>query len=190
MATQGLQPMPLFEPKAGQQRIPVLERFGTFLVASNIKDPVAKELFCYTKLGLRFMKYSRHYQTQEMKKILIRLYKHLPNILNRSKIEFTKHTCSGKQLNKRTKSLTNIRCWIWSRLRKKALKESDYSLPKDILIDGWKSETNPQASDIEEKIKHAQLNKLEKTPTKSKFYNCGFAYPHLDRPCPAGNSTS
>ena len=76
-----------------------------------------------------------------------------------------------------------------SRLRKKALKERDYSL-KDMLIDSRKSETsNAQASGMEEKIKDAQLNKLEKTLTKSKCYNCGFAYPHLDRPCPAENST-
>ena len=63
---------------------------------------------------------------------------------------------------------------------------------KDMLIDGRrrKSETsNAQASGIEEKIKDALLNKLEKTLTKSKCYNCGFAYPHLDRPCPAENST-
>ena len=40
-----------------------------------------------------------------------------------------------------------------------------------------------------EKIKDAQLNKLEKTLTNSKYYNYGFGYPHLDRPCPAENST-
>ena len=58
-----------------------------------------------------------------------------------------------------------------------------------MLIDGRKSETsNAQASSMEEKIKDARLNKLEKIPTKSKCYNCGSAYPHLDRPCPAENS--
>ena len=58
-----------------------------------------------------------------------------------------------------------------------------------MLIDGRKSETsNAQASGMEEKIKDAQLNKLEHSATKSKCYNCGFAYPHLDRPCPAKNS--
>ena len=45
-----------------------------------------------------------------------------------------------------------------SRLRKKALKESDYSR-KDMLIDGSKSETsNAQASGMQAKIKHAQLS--------------------------------
>ena len=59
-----------------------------------------------------------------------------------------------------------------------------------MLNDGRKSETSDaQASGMEEKIKDAQLNQLEKTLTKSKCYNCGFAYTHLDRPCPAENST-
>jgi hypothetical protein len=76
-----------------------------------------------------------------------------------------------------------------SRLRKKALKESNYSL-KDMLIDGQKSETcSAQASGMEEKFKDVQLNQVERKPAQSKCYNCGFAYPHLDRPCPAANST-
>ena len=76
-----------------------------------------------------------------------------------------------------------------SRLRKKALKESNYSL-KDMLIDGRKSETcSAQASGMEEKFKDVQLNQVERKPAQSKCYNCGFAYPHLDRPCPAANST-
>ena len=69
-----------------------------------------------------------------------------------------------------------------SRLRKKALKESNYSLI-DMLIDGRKSETcSAQASGMEEKFKDVQLNQVERKPTESKCYNCGFAYPHLDRP--------
>jgi hypothetical protein len=79
-----------------------------------------------------------------------------------------------------------------SRLRKKVLKESNYSL-KDMLIDGRKSETcSAQASGMEEKFKESdvQLNQVERKPAQSKCYNCGyFAYPHLDRPCPAANST-
>jgi hypothetical protein len=76
-----------------------------------------------------------------------------------------------------------------SRLRKKALKESNYSL-KDMLIDGRKSETcSAQASGMEEKSKDVQLNQVERKPAESKCYNCGFVYPHLDRPCPAANST-
>ena len=74
-----------------------------------------------------------------------------------------------------------------SRLRKKALKECDYSL-KDILIDGRKSETsNAQASAMEAKIKDAELNQVGGKPTTSKCYNCGLAYLHLDSPCPAEN---
>ena len=39
-----------------------------------------------------------------------------------------------------------------------------------MLIDGRKSQTsNAQASGMEEKIKDAQLNKLEKTSTKCKM---------------------
>ncbi len=76
-----------------------------------------------------------------------------------------------------------------SRLRKKALKESDYSL-KDMLIDGRKCETsNAQANGMDEKIKDAQLNQLGEKLTTSKCCNCGFVYSHIDRPCPAKNST-
>ena len=42
---------------------------------------------------------------------------------------------------------------------------------------------------MEEKFKGVQLNQVERKPAQSKCYNCGFAYPHLDRPCPAANST-
>ena len=60
-------------------------------------------------------------------------------------------------------------------LRKKALKESNYSL-KDMLIDGRKSETcSAQASAMEEKFKDVQLNQVERKPAESKCYNCGFA---------------
>ena len=59
-----------------------------------------------------------------------------------------------------------------------------------MLIDGRKSETcSAQASGMEEKFKDVQLNQVERKPAQSKCYNCGFAYPHLDRPCPAANST-
>ena len=39
-----------------------------------------------------------------------------------------------------------------------------------------------QASGMEEKFKDVQLNQVERKPAQSKCYNCGFAYPHLDRP--------
>ena len=47
MAAHGLQPMPLFEPKADPTNTSArwtqwIERFNTFLVASNIKDPSRK----------------------------------------------------------------------------------------------------------------------------------------------------
>ena len=59
-----------------------------------------------------------------------------------------------------------------------------------MLIDGRKFETsNAQASGMEEKIKDVQLNQVEEKPTTPKCYNCGFAYPHPDHPCPAENST-
>ena len=115
MAAHGLQPMPLFEPKADPTNTSArwtqwIERFNTFLIASNIKDSSRKRALLLYQAGPEAMKYSRHYQTQVMKKILIRLYKHLPNILNRRKIEFIKHICSGKQLDKKTKPLMNIIC--------------------------------------------------------------------------------
>ena len=158
------------------------------------------------------MKYSRHYQTKELDKAVQALTKHFEPEKNRiyqtyrymfrqatqqEKETIDEYHTRLRQLSKHCEFADvefEIKMQIVcngtsSRLRKKALKESDYSL-KDMLNDGRKSETSDaQASGMEEKIKDAQLNQLEKTLTKSKCYNCGFAYPHLDRPCPPENSS-
>ena len=165
----GLLPMLLFEPKADPTNTSArwtqwIERFNTFLIAS------------------------RHYQTQVMKKILIKLYKALTKYFESEKNRiyqtymFRQATQQDdetideyhtrlRQLSKHCEFADvefEIKMQIVcngtsSRLGKKALKESDYSL-KDMLIDGRKFETSiAHASDMEEKIKDAQSNKLEKT---------------------------
>ena len=65
-----------------------------------------------------------------------------------------------------------------SRLRKRALRDADYSL-KDMLVDGRKAEINTaQASGIEEQFKELQVNEI-KTSSR-KCYYCGLGYPHND----------
>ena len=137
-----------------------------------------------------------------MRKIMIKLYRRLQNISDRRKIAFTNiYVQASNSTRERRHWQTHLRqlskhCEFTdeefeikmhivcngtsSRLRKKALKESDYSL-RDMLIDGRKFETsNAQASGMEEKIKDVQLNQVEEKPTTPKCYNCGFAYPHPD----------
>ena len=219
MAAHGLQPMPLFEPKVdptntSAQWTQWIERFNIFLIASNIKDPSCKrapllyqarpevhEIFkTLTDTGdekdfdKAVQALTKHFKPEKNRIYQTYMFRQATQQENKTINEY--HTCL-RQLSKHCEFADvefEIKMQIVcngtsSRLRKKALKESDYSL-KDMLIDGRKYETsNAQASGMEEKIKDAQLNKLEKTLTKSKCYNCGFAYPHLDRPCPAENST-
>ena len=56
MATNGLQPMPLFEPKADPTNTSArwtqwIERFDTYLVASNIKDTGRKRALLLYQAG-------------------------------------------------------------------------------------------------------------------------------------------
>ena len=219
MATNGLQPMPLFEPKADPTNTSArwtqwIERFDTYLVASNIKatgrkralllyqaGPEVHEIFktlpdtgdekdydaavkalttyfepdknkIYQTYTFRQAKQQDNETIDEFHTRLRRLAKHcnFPDVDFEIKMQIV---CNGTS----------------SRLRKKALKEPDYSL-KGMLIDGRKSETsNAQASGMEENFKELQVNQLEQKPaTSSTCYNCGFAYPH-SKPCPAANST-
>ena len=220
MAGHGLQPMPLFEPKADPTNTSPrwtqwIERFNTFLIASNIKDPSRKRALLLYQGRPEVHKIfktlpdtgdekdfdnkavqalTKHFEPEKNRIYQTYMFRQATQQENETIDEY--HT-RLRQLSKHCEFADvefEIKMQIVcngtsSRLRKKALKESDYSL-KDMLIDGRKSETsNAQANGMEEKIKDAQLNKLEKTLTKSKCYNCGFAYPHLDRPCPAENST-
>ena len=219
MAAHGLQPMPLFEPKADSTNTSArwtqwIERFNTFLIASNIKDPSRKRALLLYQAGPEIHEIFKTLpdtgDEKDFDKAVQALTKHIEPEKNRiyqtymfrqatqqENETIDEYHTRLRQLSKHCEFADvefEIKMQIVcngtsSRLRKKALKESDYSL-KDMLIDGRKSETsNAQASGMEEKIKDAQLNKHEKTLTKSKCYNCGFAYPHLDRPCPAENST-
>ena len=74
-----------------------------------------------------------------------------------------------------------------SRLRKRALRDADYSL-KDMLVDSRKAEiSTAQASGIEEQFKELQVN--ETKTSSRKCYYCGLGYPQNDRPCPTKSST-
>ena len=74
-----------------------------------------------------------------------------------------------------------------TRLRKRALRDAEYSL-KDMLVEGRKTEiSTAQASGIEEKFRELRVNAIRKPGKKCYYY--GFDYPHTDRPCPAQNTT-
>ena len=75
-----------------------------------------------------------------------------------------------------------------SRIRKRALRDPDYSL-KDMLIDGRRDETSDyQAKDIESKEGYTEnTNRLEMKPKKT-CNNCGGEWPHLAQ-CPAKGKT-
>ena len=66
-----------------------------------------------------------------------------------------------------------------SRLRKRALRDPDYTLD-DMLIDGRKTETiHAQCSGMESQFQAIQVNNITKK-SDSTCYNCGFSYPHKD----------
>ena len=69
-------------------------------------------------------------------------------------------------------------------LRKRALRDPNYTL-QDMIIDGRKAATNSvQASGIEERFtQEVHLNAVGRS--QRTCYNCGFAYPHQAKPCPA-----
>ena len=74
------------------------------------------------------------------------------------------------------------------RLRKRALRDPDYTLA-DMLIDGRKTETiHAQCSGMESQFQAIQVNNITKK-SDSTCYNCGFSYPHKDQLCPARNAT-
>ncbi|XP_028411669.1 uncharacterized protein K02A2.6-like [Dendronephthya gigantea] len=215
----GLQPMPLFEPKADPTNTSArwtqwIQRFKTYLVATNVKDtarqralllyqagPEVHEIFktlpdkgdekdyeaAVNALTAYFEpEKNRIYQTYMFRQAAQQDNETIDEFHTRLR-RLAKH-CEFTDVEFEIKM--QIVCnGTSSRLRKKALKESNYSL-KDMLIDGRKSETSiAQASGMEEKFKDVQLNQVEKRPAEAMCYNCGFAYPHGDRPCPAANST-
>ena len=74
-----------------------------------------------------------------------------------------------------------------SRLRKRALRDPDYT-SADMLIDGRKTETiHVQCSGMESQFQAVQVNNITKK-SDSTCYNCGFSYPHKDQLCPACNA--
>ena len=215
----GLQPMPLFEPKADPTNTSArwtqwIQRFNKYLVASNVKDTARKRALLLYQAGpevhgifktlpdtgdekndeAAVNALTAYFETEKNRIYQTYMFRQASQQDNETIDEF--HT-RLRRLAKHCKFVDvefEIKMQIVcnstsSRLRKKALKESNYSL-KDMLIDGRKSETcSAQASGMEEKFKDGQLNQVERKPAQSKCYNCGFAYPHLDRPCPAANST-
>ena len=114
MAALGLQPMPLFEPKADPTNNSArwtqwIERFNTFLLASNIKDPSRKRALLLYQAGPEvheiFKTLPDTGDEKDFAKAVQELTKHFEPEKNRYMF---RHICSGKQLNKKTKPLMNI----------------------------------------------------------------------------------
>ena len=217
MATNGLQPIPLFQPKADptNQWTQWIERFNTYLVASNIKDTGCKRALLLYQAGPEVHEIFKTLLETGDEKDYDSAVKALTTYFepDKNKIHQTYMFHQAKQQDKETINEFHTRLrhipklcnfpdvdfeikmqivcnGTSSRLRKKAPKEPDYSL-KDMLIDGRKSETsNAQASGLEENFKKLQVNQLEQKPATSSmcYSNCGFAYPH-SKPCPSANST-
>ena len=70
-----------------------------------------------------------------------------------------------------------------ARLRRKALREPDYKLA-EMLIDGRKAEmSSAQASGMEESFQELHVKEIRTENICED--NCGFSYPHKNKPCPA-----
>ena len=216
MATQNIQPMPAFEPRSDPTSTSArwtrwLERFNTYLLAADIKDDARKRALLLYQAGPEVYEIFKTLQEDEDKdyksavKALTEYFEPEKNVIYQTYV--FRQATQGKdetidEFHTRLRGLAKhcdfanpdfeIKMQIVtngtsSRLRKKALQDSKYSLA-DMLIVGRKYETSAaQAGGIEGKFKtNENINATAITkPTKKKCYFCGFKYPHDNRPCPA-----
>ena len=212
-----LQPMPIFEPKSDPTNTNArwtqwLERFNTYLVAADIKDETQKRAILLYQAGPEvyeiFKTLPNTGEAKDFKKAMDALTAYFEP--DKNKIYQTYMFRQAKQMPSETVDQYHTRLrglakycdfhdtdfeikmqivcnGTSSRLRKRALRDADYSL-RDMLVDGRKVEiSTAQASGIDEQLKELQVNEI-KTSSR-KCYCCGLGYPHNDRPCPAKCST-
>ena len=110
----GLQPMPLFEPKADPTNTSArwtqwIQRFNTYLVASNVKDTARKRALLLYQAGPEVHEIFKTLPDTGDEKNYTKLLS-MPSlhILNERKIESIKHICLDKHLNKIMKPSTNF----------------------------------------------------------------------------------
>ena len=78
-----------------------------------------------------------------------------------------------------------------SRVFNQALRDPKYSL-KDLLLDVRRKETSKlQVAEVEENLDSQGFNafKAKTSAEKKTCFNCGYEFPHKERPCPAKNKT-
>ena len=69
-----------------------------------------------------------------------------------------------------------------ARLRRKALREPDYKLAEMLINDRKVQMSSAQASGMEENFQELRVKEIR---TENARYNCGFTYPHKNKPRPA-----
>ena len=215
MAANNLQPMPFFQPKSdltntGARWTQWIERFNTYLVALNIKDDAQQLALLLYQAGTDVHEIFKTLPTGEkdgFKEAVVALSNYFEPEKNKIFQTYTFRKATQQptetidEFHTRLRGLAKfcefhnvdfeIKMQIVchgtsSRLRKRALKDQKYTLT-DMLIDGRKAETSTaQASSMDEQLKECQINEVT---SKRKCYFCGFDYPHVDRQCPAKNST-
>ena len=204
--------MPVFEPKTditntGARWTNWLERFHTYLLAANVKEPQRQRALLLYQAGPEvyniFKTLPDTGDEKDYKKAVDALTKHFEPDKNqifeiynfRQATQRTEETID--EFHTRLRTLAKhckfhdedfeIKMQIVcngksARLRRKALREPDYKLA-EMLIDGRKAEmSSAQASGMEETFQELHIKEIR---TENTCYKCGFSYPHKNKPCPA-----
>ena len=109
----GLQPMPLFEPKADPTNTSArwtqwIQRFNTYLVTSNLKDTARKRALLLYQGGPEVHEIFKTFPDTGDEKNYEAAVNALTAYFEPEKIESIKHICLDKHLNKIMKPSTNF----------------------------------------------------------------------------------
>ena len=211
-SANNINPMPVFEPKTditntGARWTNWLERFQTYLLAADVKEPQRQRALLLYQAGPEvyniFKTLPETGDEKDYKKAVDALTKHFEPDKNqifeiynfRQATQMTEETID--EFHTRLRTLAKhckfhdedfeIKMQIVcngksARLRRKALREPDYKLA-EMLIDGRKAEmSSAQASGMEESFQELHVKEIR---TENTCYKCGFSYPHRNKPCPA-----
>ena len=207
-----ISPMPQFQPKSdptntGARWTGWLERFETYLIAADVTDDARKRALLLYQAGSEVYEIfktlpdtgesnnytkakdalTKHFEPAKNPIFEIYNFREAKQRADETLDEF--HTrlrtlakyCQFHETDFEIKM--QIVCNGKSnRLRRKALRDSEYNLA-DMLIDGRKTEvSSAQAMGIEENFQDLQIKEIS---TKNACYKCGLSFPHINKPCPA-----
>ena len=207
-----ISPMPQFQPKSdptntGARWTGWLERFETYLIAADVTDDARKRALLLYQAGSEVYEIFKTLpdtgESNNYTKAKDALTKHFEPAKNpifeiynfREAKQRADETLD--EFHTRLRTLAKycqfhdtdfeIKMQIVcngksNRLRRKALRDSEYNLA-DMLIDGRKTEvSSAQAMGIEENFQDLQIKEIS---TKNACYKCGLSFPHINKPCPA-----